>query len=243
MKSQDLQTIAVFLAVMWLGMQLYNNNQSERFTNNESMEVDSDSDSEDEVDDESIKNVIPYDSSYDEEASIDSSLQEEINDNTQKKLDEQYAKPGKEEDKRGYNPSANVGNSGTWTNGLSNTWNNATNPNSSTPSPSGPTGVLSGGNNAAAYAGSGKADTTPSALYNSKNYLPNTENKWADMPVKVNQPDLIGSTVRHVGVNTIGQSLRNANLQLRSEPANPQVQVSPWMNTTIDKDLTRRNLE
>ena len=47
----------------------------------------------------------------------------------------------------------------------------------------------------------------------------------------------------HVGVNTIGQSLRNANRQLRSEPPNPQVNVSPWMNTTIAPDLPRRPLE
>ena len=47
----------------------------------------------------------------------------------------------------------------------------------------------------------------------------------------------------HVGVNTIGQSLRNANRQLRSEPPNPQVNVSPWLNTTIGPDLPRRPLE
>ena len=47
----------------------------------------------------------------------------------------------------------------------------------------------------------------------------------------------------HVGVNTIGQSLRNANQQLRSEPPNPQVNVSPWMNSTINPDLPRRPLE
>ncbi len=47
----------------------------------------------------------------------------------------------------------------------------------------------------------------------------------------------------HVGVNTVGQSLRNANQQLRSEPPNPQVNVSPWMNTTIGPDLPRRPLE
>ena len=47
----------------------------------------------------------------------------------------------------------------------------------------------------------------------------------------------------HVGVNTVGQSLRNANRQLRSEPPNPQVNVSPWMNTTIGPDLPRRPLE
>lgn len=47
----------------------------------------------------------------------------------------------------------------------------------------------------------------------------------------------------HIGINTVGQSLRNANLQLRSEPPNPQVNVSPWMNTTIGPDLPRRPLE
>ncbi len=46
----------------------------------------------------------------------------------------------------------------------------------------------------------------------------------------------------HVGVNTVGQSLRNANLNLRAEPPNPRVQVSPWLNTTIDQDLTRKPL-
>ena len=47
----------------------------------------------------------------------------------------------------------------------------------------------------------------------------------------------------HHGINTIGQSLRNSNLNLRAEPANPQVPVSPWMNTTIGPDLDRKNLE
>ena len=47
----------------------------------------------------------------------------------------------------------------------------------------------------------------------------------------------------HVGVNTVGQSLRNANRQLRSEPANPQVKVSPWLQSTIEPDTNRRPLE
>jgi len=46
-----------------------------------------------------------------------------------------------------------------------------------------------------------------------------------------------------VGVNTVGQSLRNANQQLRSEPANPQVNVSPWQNSTIGPDLDRRPMD
>jgi hypothetical protein len=47
----------------------------------------------------------------------------------------------------------------------------------------------------------------------------------------------------HVGINTVGQSLRNANLQLRSEPANPQLKVSPWLQSTIDPDANRRAME
>lgn len=46
-----------------------------------------------------------------------------------------------------------------------------------------------------------------------------------------------------IGVNTVGQSLRNSNLQIRAEPPNPQIQVSPWMQSTIEPDLSRRPLE
>jgi len=47
----------------------------------------------------------------------------------------------------------------------------------------------------------------------------------------------------HIGVDTVGQSLRNANLQVRSEPPNPQTNVGPWMNTTMEPDLQRKPLE
>ena len=47
----------------------------------------------------------------------------------------------------------------------------------------------------------------------------------------------------HVGINTVGNSLRNANMQLRSEPPNPHMKVSPWNQTTIETDLNRRPLE
>lgn len=45
------------------------------------------------------------------------------------------------------------------------------------------------------------------------------------------------------GISTVGSTLRNANLQLRSEPPNPQVKVSPWMQTTINPDFERKPLE
>lgn len=47
----------------------------------------------------------------------------------------------------------------------------------------------------------------------------------------------------HIGVNSIGSSKRNANLQLRSEPVNPQQVVSPWMQSTIEPNVYQRPLE
>lgn len=47
----------------------------------------------------------------------------------------------------------------------------------------------------------------------------------------------------NIGINTVGQTMRNANLQLRSEPPCPQVSVSPWNQTTIEPDTARKPLE
>lgn len=46
----------------------------------------------------------------------------------------------------------------------------------------------------------------------------------------------------HIGINTVGQSMRNANLQLRYEPPNPQIPVSPWQISTIEPDSRVRGL-
>mgnify|MGYP001211492980 CR=1 FL=1 len=68
--------------------------------------------------------------------------------------------------------------------------------------------------------------------------------------VELNAADLLPKDVgnllvapRNLGINTVGNSLRNANLQIRSEPPNPRQQVSPWLQATIDPDLTRRQLD
>ena len=44
-------------------------------------------------------------------------------------------------------------------------------------------------------------------------------------------------------LGSVSSSLRNANLQLRSEPPNPQGSVGPWNQTTITPDVARRQLE
>ena len=47
-----------------------------------------------------------------------------------------------------------------------------------------------------------------------------------------------------VGINTVGNSLRNANQQLRSDPQIPMSNnVGPWLNSTIEPDNMRRPLE
>jgi hypothetical protein len=70
--------------------------------------------------------------------------------------------------------------------------------------------------------------------------LDSGNSKWAD--INPSGSGLLGdqnflTAGYHVGINTIGQSLRNANLQLRSEPPNPQVAVSPWGISTIEPDV------
>jgi len=47
----------------------------------------------------------------------------------------------------------------------------------------------------------------------------------------------------HIGIDTVGQTLRNANLQIRSEPPNPQINVGPWNLSTIESDFMRPPLE
>lgn len=45
------------------------------------------------------------------------------------------------------------------------------------------------------------------------------------------------------GIDTVGSSMRNASWDLRSEMPNPQVAVSPWLNSTINPDTSRKPFE
>ena len=49
----------------------------------------------------------------------------------------------------------------------------------------------------------------------------------------------------HVGINTVGQSFKNANVQLRGDPStrNITVPVSPWLSSSISPDLCRRSFD
>lgn len=45
------------------------------------------------------------------------------------------------------------------------------------------------------------------------------------------------------GVNTVGPSLRNANMQLRSDPPIERMNVGPWNQSTIEYDASRKFFE
>ena len=47
----------------------------------------------------------------------------------------------------------------------------------------------------------------------------------------------------HFGINTVGQSLKNPNKQLRSDPVIPQVATGPWLQSTFEPDTNRRFFE
>jgi len=95
--------------------------------------------------------------------------------------------------------------------------------------------------------GAPPSDCYPTNQLKAQELLPSDPNsKWAAVN-PMGSGDISGknflSAGALIGVNTVGQSLRNANHDLRSDPPNPQVVVSPWLQTTISPDLQRRPLE
>ena len=89
---------------------------------------------------------------------------------------------------------------------------------------------------------------TDKPINNPSDLLPsNSASEWAKMnPVGANSLSGINllSSQQQNGINTQGSSLRNANLQIRSEPANPRNNTNcPWNISTIEGDTMRRPLE
>ncbi len=88
---------------------------------------------------------------------------------------------------------------------------------------------------------------TPAMDVEMEGLLPKTEGfdtcNFATVDAKnIQAPDLLEAGY-HIGLDTIGQSLRNANQQLRSDPVISKVDVGPWHNSTIEADVTRVPLE
>jgi hypothetical protein len=73
--------------------------------------------------------------------------------------------------------------------------------------------------------------------------LPKQNNSWGNAGQSVQIPGNLLSPTYLAGIDTIGSSLRNPNLQLRSEPPNPQTSVSIWNQSTITPDYLRPPFE
>jgi len=77
--------------------------------------------------------------------------------------------------------------------------------------------------------------------------LPSDANsQWAALnPVSQNSPNMpdLLQAGYHIGMDTIGQTMKNANLQLRSDPIIPKKEIGPWNMSTIEPDLMRVPLE
>ena len=88
---------------------------------------------------------------------------------------------------------------------------------------------------------------TTQHVANPTDLLPVDQNsQWASLN-PVNQgnpmtPDLLQAGY-HIGLDTIGQTMKNPNLQLRSDPYIPKAAVGPWNQSTYEPDLMRVPLE
>jgi hypothetical protein len=94
---------------------------------------------------------------------------------------------------------------------------------------------------------SNAASSAQAAIQNPAELLPlDTNSQWAQLN-PTGKGELANMNLLkagyHIGIDTVGQTLRNANLQIRSEPANPQLAVGPWNQSTIEPDFMRVPLE
>lgn len=82
---------------------------------------------------------------------------------------------------------------------------------------------------------------------NPSELLPKDDNsQWATLNPSSqhapNTPDLLQAGY-HIGLDTVGQTLKNANYQLRSDPVINKADIGPWNQSTYEPDLLRLPLE
>lgn len=118
----------------------------------------------------------------------------------------------------------------------------------------GATGAATGATGAAGAAGAVPSSTMPAAatgatITSPSELLPADQNsQWAALnPVNMSQGNIIAGDMLqagyHIGLDTIGQTLKNANLQLRSDPIIPKQTAGPWNQSTYEPDYGRVPLE
>lgn len=86
----------------------------------------------------------------------------------------------------------------------------------------------------------------PRPVLSTGDLLPKDENKdWFQVPnSKFNLMQAVDLEVPEIkiGIDTVGQSRKNATYDLRAAPPNPKFIVSPWSNSTIEPDYNTKSL-
>lgn len=94
---------------------------------------------------------------------------------------------------------------------------------------------------------SGSCGYSGQPVANPQDLLPKDQNsQWAALnPVNNGNPQIpdLLQAGNLIGLDTIGQTLKNANLQLRSDPIIPKKDIGPWNQSTYEPDLARVPLE
>ena len=84
--------------------------------------------------------------------------------------------------------------------------------------------------------------------YDAKDFLPKEINdQWfntdfSQAKTNINDDKLINTERYVIGINTVGQSLKNASYDIRGTIANPKFSVSPWNNSTYEPDYNIKPL-
>lgn len=86
-----------------------------------------------------------------------------------------------------------------------------------------------------------QAGISPGLIYDDLNGDPDA--KVADFRFDCKGTNSFLSAGHNFGINTVGQSLKNANLQLRGDPPIPKVPVGPWFNSPIQPDVNRKTFK
>jgi len=107
-------------------------------------------------------------------------------------------------------------------------------------------GITGGSSSQSSSSNSGYASQS---VANPSDLLPKDSNsQWSALnPNTMNggdilMPDLLQAGY-HIGLDTIGQTLRNPNYQLRSDPVIQKADIGPWNQSTIEPDYGRVPLE
>jgi hypothetical protein len=103
----------------------------------------------------------------------------------------------------------------------------------------------------ASVGGAPSQPVTSGLSSNPRDLLPtDTNSEWAKLnPVGTSQQggELGGINFLkagyQIGINTVSQSMRNANQQLRSDPVIPKVATGPWLQSTIENDFMQTPFE